>query len=74
MNPRQRLDMYIKNLAIGTEWTGLVEDIDSKTEAIVQRERMQGLGSEALKHIYWGCGRLQWLALGMQGKFLFDGG
>ncbi|KAJ8059720.1 hypothetical protein OCU04_011365 [Sclerotinia nivalis] len=50
-NPRERLDDYIKHLAIGTESSGLCERINDEQFVIKQTERMQKLRKKAVEYM-----------------------
>ncbi|TEY45513.1 hypothetical protein BOTCAL_0330g00070 [Botryotinia calthae] len=64
-NPRQCLDDYIKNVAVGTETFGLSKKINAEKYAIKQSIRTQNLRIKALEYMNWGFHRLDNLVLGM---------
>ncbi|KAF5869771.1 uncharacterized protein Bfra_010971 [Botrytis fragariae] len=72
MNPRQRLDDYIKNVAIGTESFGLPEKINAEKFAVKQTQRMQKLRIKALQYMDWGFNKLDSLVLGMDSHLVSD--
>ncbi|TGO75371.1 hypothetical protein BELL_0217g00070 [Botrytis elliptica] len=72
MNPRERLDDYIKNVAVGTESFGLSERINAEKFAVKQTQRMQKLRIKALEYMDWGFNQLDTLVLGMDSHLVSD--
>ncbi|KAF7905373.1 uncharacterized protein EAF01_005894 [Botrytis porri] len=72
LNPRQRLDDYIRNLAVGTESFGLSERINVEKSAVKQTQRMQKLRIKALEYMNWGFNKLDTLVLGMDSHLVSD--
>ncbi|TGO12158.1 hypothetical protein BTUL_0093g00060 [Botrytis tulipae] len=72
LNPRERLDDYIKNVAVGTESFGLSERINAEKFAVKQTQRMQKLRIKALQYMDWGFNKLDTLVLGMDSHLVSD--
>ncbi|KAF7930982.1 uncharacterized protein EAE97_009191 [Botrytis byssoidea] len=72
LNPRERLDDYIKNVAVGTESFGLSERINAEKFAVKQTQRMQKLRIKALQYMNWGFNKLNTLVLGMDIHLVSD--
>ncbi|KAF7946314.1 hypothetical protein EAE96_009315 [Botrytis aclada] len=72
LNPRERLDDYIKNIAVGTESFGLSKKINAEKFAVKQTQRMQKLRRKALEYMDWGFNKLDTLVLGTDSHLVAD--